>query len=513
MIPSEKQRSYLARQLGTLALSQVRTPNSMALLRAAAWHNVAARLGVCLPFFVIYDLGLLLTATPGTGGITLAANDGVLQALRLPRETLGHLSLYRSLLEMARQSEIFEKTATWRVRDDLIGVLIVKILGDVYQRWPDLAKRVGAEDLPLQPMLYEKNDLALLFSSFDSAPVLGFLRFLVTGNQPLHVYTAVEQIDVDTVRLLSMFTPLGQHGGGLMSASLHAGSRGAQLDLVDLLGVFQSVEASNVVQFSFDLLPSVLETKRASAAQVFSANGYASIERQGSIDSLMLSELAHDDEMFLIKLLEKELFYFGHEKQPEEQRRLQYILVDASPSMRGLRQIFARGLALTLAKKLGLQGDEVWMRFFDARLYDVVRFSKNGADYATPYVLSFRTDRGRNYSRVFRQFLLELQRLRREARRQVVVYIITHGQCHIPVETAQAMAKMASLYGVFILPSTEVQLDYLQHLHRHQVVNDSVLTSQKDRRDRALQIVEDAAHQRDGTARRGGPPWRRTPSR
>src|SRR5690242_916790 len=127
--------------------------------------------------------------------------------------------------------------------------------------------------------------------------------------------------------------------------------------------------------------------------------------------------------------------------------------------MGGVRQVFGRGLGLTLGKKLSLQGDEVWLRFFDARLYDVVRISRNGADFATPYLLSFRSDRGRNYTRVFRQFLSELQRLRREERRQVVVYIITHGQCHIPADTVQAMAAEASLYGVFILPSTEVQLD------------------------------------------------------
>jgi hypothetical protein len=181
--------------------------------------------------------------------------------------------------------------------------------------------------------------------------------------------------------------------------------------------------------------------------------------------------------------------------------------------MRGLRQVFGRGLALTLAKKLGLQGDEVWLRFFDARLYDVVRLTKNGADYATPYLLSFRSERGRNYSRVFRQFLLELQRLRREERRQVVVYIITHGQCHIPLQTVQAMAKVASLYGVFILPSTEVQVDYLPHLFRYQVVNDSILTSHHERRDRALQIVEDAAHRSDGRDQKApGPNPKRGPA-
>ena len=43
------------------------------------------------------------------------------------------------------------------------------------------------------------------------------------------------------------------------------------------------------------------------------------------------------------------------------------------------------------------------MRFFDARLHDLLRVTRSGANYATPYLLCFRSDRGRNYARVFRQ--------------------------------------------------------------------------------------------------------------
>ena len=39
--------------------------------------------------------------------------------------------------------------------------------------------------------------------------------------------------------------------------------------------------------------------------------------------------------------------------------------IDASASMRGQRSVFARGLALTLIKKLLLQGEDVYFSFFD----------------------------------------------------------------------------------------------------------------------------------------------------
>jgi hypothetical protein len=475
MIPEDKRRSYLARQVGTLALSHVRSANPMAAVRAASWANTMSRLGIHLPLFVVHDVGLILTAP--RSGMQLGPKEPLLAALGLTDETRALLKQYATLLSTISMSEVVERSTSWRLRDDLVAVLLTKVLGDVYQRWNDPGKAVGVEELPLDPQTYADADLAAHFRDFDTQPIASFLRFLAT--QQLHVYTSLEQIDLDTLRLLGVF----QAGSGV-------GASGELVDLVDLYGVFQSAEANDVVNFSLELLPSVLETKRSSGVQTFAVDGYASIERRGNLDSLILSEFAYDDELFERKVVDDELYYYGHEKQREEERRLQYLLVDSSPSMRGVRQIFGRGLALTLAKKLSLEGDEVWLRFFDSRLYDTQHIDEG--NLAAPYLLCFRSERGRNYAKVFRQLLAELQRLKREDRRQVVVYIITHGQCHIPVDLVQQLRNEAYLYGIFILPSSDVSLEYLEHLHRHQIVDEDALSSKKGRRDRALEIVEDA---------------------
>jgi hypothetical protein len=480
MIPVEKRRSWLARQVGTLALSHVHTTNPMAIVRAAAWANRLSRLGLHLPLFVVHDVGLLFTAPRGPGGLSLGANEAALAGCGLTTDARALLGQYESLLATISNSDVVEKSTAWRLRDDLTAVLLAKVLGDVYNRWSDPTKAVGAEDLPLDPTTYQDADVVNHFRDFDAQPLVGFLRFL--ASQQLHVFTSLEQIDLDTLRLLGVF------GGGAATGGGFAGA--APLDLVDLYGVFQSAEANDVVNFSLELLPSVLETKRASGVQTFAVDGYASIERRGNPDSLILTEFAWDDDLFERKVVDDELYYYGHEKQREEQRRLQYVLVDSSPSMRGVRQVFARGLALTLAKKLVLQGDEVWLRFFDSVLHDTQRVTQG--DFAAPYLLCFKSERGRNYSKVFRQLQAELSRLRREDRRQVVVYIITHGQCHIPPDLVQQLRREAYLYGVFILPSSEMTLEYLDMLNRHQIVDDKTLQSKKDRRDRALQIVRDA---------------------
>ena len=58
----------------------------------------------------------------------------------------------------------------------------------------------------------------------------------------------------------------------------------------------------------------------------------------------------------------------------ENERRVHQVLVDGSASMRGVREVFARGLALALCKRLALLGEDVSLRFFDSRLYEGVHY-------------------------------------------------------------------------------------------------------------------------------------------
>src|SRR5258708_17966905 len=98
MIAAEKRHSYLARQVGTLALSHVRTQNPMAAVRAAAWSNTMGRLGVHLPLFVVHDVGLLMTAPPGAGGVQLGPREPLLAAVAPRHETRRLLRQYRARL-------------------------------------------------------------------------------------------------------------------------------------------------------------------------------------------------------------------------------------------------------------------------------------------------------------------------------------------------------------------------------------------------------------------------------
>jgi hypothetical protein len=472
----------------SLALSRVRIEDPLGRVRAAAWWNRLARLGLPVPLCVVHDLGQLLGAPRAGAPSLLGADPLVATALELSPEERTLLDAWAALLGRLSTTELVQQAAGTRLKDDVIAALLVKLLGDLYHRWPERRARGASDELSLDPRLYESAELVRAARSAPPWAALSLLRFLVA--EELSLVTAIEQLDVDTLRLLGLL----QTGVPSLGA---AGSLVAPSELVDLLALFGSPEAADLADFSLELLPAIHERTREGGAQPLAIDGYATIERRGSLDALLLSELMLDDELFEQRLVSNELNYYGHVRPPEEERRLHYLLVDSSPSMRGVRQLFARGLALALAKRLLLDGEEVWFRFFDGRLHELKRVGS--IDALAPLLLTWKSDRGRHYAKVFSQLSDEVAHLARTERRRTLVYFVTHGQCHIPESLVVELAAHASLYGIFILPSTAVALDYLPHLAHHQVVDEAALASRERRRMRALEIVQEVSS-------RGEPP-------
>jgi hypothetical protein len=470
-IAADRRRSHLARQVASMVLSAVQVESPLAMMRAAVWNNALARVGVHLPLFVVHDLGVLLSMP--RGGLLVRPRQAMLERAAVPAPVRSKLESYWRLLEDVASSDVAEKLAALRLRDELIAVLLARLLGDTYVRFRDRGKGVAAEAMPLDLGVYDGVDPLEHFADFDPAPLWRFVEHL--ASQAMYVYTAVELIDLDTVRLLGLFRDdAGRDAGGM-------------LDLVDLSAALASPEAHDIAAFSLELLPSVLETRRATGVQSFAVDGYASIERSGNVDSMVLSEMAYDAEVFEQKAVNQELLYYGRDRESEQQRRLQYVLVDSSASMRGQRQVFARGLALTLVKKLSLEGDELWLRFFDSRLHELVK-APRAALVPVPYLLSFRSERGRNYGKVFRQLLVEFERLARDRRRQVTLYVITHGECHLAPEIASALRGHAQVHAIIIEPG-ELLPDWTQLAARCQTVTIESLRSRSGQKQRALDIV------------------------
>lgn len=488
MIPLSTEQS---RDIGGLLLSAAQVESPMQILRAAHWRNALVKVGLPVPFWVVHDLGMLLAAEPDA----LGARQGFGQ-MSIPEEVReAHGQWIETLRELVG-TEVAERSRAWRLGDDLVAVILLRVLGPIYERHLGPGRRPIGVPLPLDPEVYTQLGPRLpgLFAGADRNPDALFLQHL--ERERLRLVTSFEQIDLDTLRLL-----------GMMGAEASAASAFGMLDLLNVLG---SPDANDVVNFSLDLLPSVLETRRATGIQTFSVDGYAGLARRGTIDSLMLSELAYDEDLFDQRFVENEVFYYAREKQREEERRLHYLVCDATASMRGQRSVFARGLALTLVKKLLLRGEDVYFRFFDSRLYDVQHARakrRHEAGVDVPYVLSFKGEHGRNYAKVFALLANDLARVAKREKKTPILYVLTHAECHVPLDTIERLRDVAMLYGIFMLPSTgKLDLEYLHRLHTVQVVDEGALTQREARADRALAIIDDAA----GEARTSMPPGRKS---
>jgi hypothetical protein len=459
----DRAESELRRQLATLIFSQVRPATAADALAAAGWWNLLARLGFRVPLVVVHDCGLLLSGGR-LGSARTVRRDGA------TGPSAATLARYQSLLARLAGAEAIEELTATPLRDDALAVILARLFGDVHLRWasPGLAPA----ELPTSSPTYQL-DREALARAHDPTWALGFIQRL--GEHERAVLARLDQIEAGSLRLLGLFS-----------------ADGGAADLADLYHLVGTAGATDVVDFSLQLLPSLLETKRRPAAQRFSIDGYASVERRGNVDALLPGELAHDDDVFVQKALSDDLLYYGHERQNQSAQRLHYLLVDASASMRGAREIFARALALALAKKLSLQGGDVWLRFFDSRLHQRLDLGR-AARRDLPRLLSFRSERGRNYARVFGDLAIEVGRLVRDEGRDVTVTFITHGACRIPLPTVEALAARAQLCGIFVLPARPLDLEYLSRLHRVEVVTASSLARGADKRRRALEIVDEAA--------------------
>jgi len=447
----------------------------MLVVRAVRWWRDLARLGVRLPLFVVHDLGLLYGAPREQieMGLRAGAEAAIARVPRLPELA----KAYRQVVDEIARSQAAMRAASMKLSDDLVVVVLARVLSSVVQRVP--SRPPWAETLPLDPELVRDLDAQLtsLFAAVPRAYEAGVLDAL--GRSRLHVLTLADALDLDTLRLLGMLGPESTAAGALAH--------------VDLLAALSSPSANDIVNFSLELLPSVLETHRAHAAGTHAVHGYAGVGRKGSIDSMVLTELAWDDQELSRRMVDGELLFYTREQAPDEARRLHYMVIDASASMRGEREVFARGLAIALGKKLQLAGEEVWMRFFDSRLYDVQR-ARERTQLPAAWLLGFKGERGRNPARVFAQLATEIALLRTRDQRDPVIHLITHAALHVPRPLVQEVRRQAHLFGVFILPSGgTLDLEWLDLLEGYAVVDHATLQQRSARAAAATKIVDDAA--------------------
>ncbi|MFO0572994.1 MAG: hypothetical protein U1A78_03265 [Polyangia bacterium] len=536
--------SFVESELAALTMAQARVRGSGATeataagagadpvgegsrLRAVRWRNILVRLGAPLPLFLVHDLGLLL-GTPHAELIVGAASAQPGQ----PETWLavGLVRRYQALLRGLMTVEPIEQIAAQRPSDELVAALLHRLAADLATKITPQALLPQRAELPLGLLgagALREGELVRRAHAAGAglhATLAAWLRLLTSEPVPMQLLTTAELLDPATVRLLN--ATAGTAAGAATSASggepelLGAAldELGGAVDLVDLLGVLAAPEVRDVVRFSLQLMPSLLAPQRASSAHTFPTGGYAALLHRGPLDAALPHELAGDEELFLLKLLHGELLYYGRDQEQHKPRRLHDILIDASPSMRGRRQVFARGLGLALARRLLRSGGAVRVRCFDGRIHEGVRVDQQPARLG-PYLLSFRSQRGRNYGQVLRDLAAEYAGRGRGAGphaaapgpgsgpgshgepAEICTYLVTHGEFHVAPELLQGVQRRAFLYGVFLFPEGELLQEALPLFHRVQVVREDALASEAAQRERALAVLESLADPAAGASR------------
>jgi hypothetical protein len=476
--------------LGALLLSVVRAADEALVSRALRWARDLARLGVVGNLPVVHDLGLIL-AVPDDRFV-LGARRALSPWLESDQELASAHARYLEALSGLAEDETILRIRALRVADDVVVALLARLLGRPADQAEGIAPLDGVETIaPLDAVDLERRLPDLFSSSRTSAERKDDAQALSAfADDAPRIAVVLDTLDVETLELLGTYA-------GDPSQKGAAASGFGQIDLLAALG---SVQATDVVRFSLELLPSVLETTRKPSPSSTTAGGYQGLTRRGPLDSLVLTELAWPDDELLRRIVDDEVLYHARERADEPAPRLHLVLVDASASMRGDRTTFARGVAIALAKRLELEGEEARIRFFDGRLHEPVargggppRARGRDALACLPHVLAFRGERGRSPERVLRQLATEIELLRTRERRTPVVHLITHGAFYAPRAVVAEVAAEATIHAILIVPreaaASPIDLDWLDLVAGHRVVDQGVISRREARIESGRAIV------------------------
>ncbi len=144
-------KEWLGRELGSLALTSITPIRPEIMLRVVAWSNGLARLGIMMPPFLPHDLGVAMAGM--SGDVVVTPRQAIIDML--PSDARAAHQEYSEVIREVAETEVAERARAWRLSDDLVTVLLAKLVADIWTQWPERHKRPAVDELPLDAQVYE----------------------------------------------------------------------------------------------------------------------------------------------------------------------------------------------------------------------------------------------------------------------------------------------------------------------------------------------------------------------
>gem|GEM_PF-2198876 len=172
---------------------------------------------------------------------------------------------------------------------------------------------------------------------------------------------------------------------------------------------------------TLSLLPRVSATQTVGGVQTYPEGGYEGLDRKGSMDSLLLTELIYPDDIFLHRLFNNEALYYGRESSRDRRRELAYIVVQAGWGLGLDGRVMARALTLGLAQAMGRRGYEVRCSFAGQDLGQPFRPDKPGE---VGRILHYREEGTVNVEKVLKGVLRQLRNWQERYQGRQVLWVL-----------------------------------------------------------------------------------------
>ncbi len=338
-ITSPPPEGVLRTHLRSLPLGHVASPH-VTTDRPAAWLRGAAAASWSLPLALARDLGLLLSQPGDQLTIDKPAH--------LPYDE--DTSAYLAFLQRVAAHPLARELPAWQppLSDTVLAVVLARLvegldLPEVYRPPTGPAGVVFTRALAAE---LESADPAQIWR--DTPPeARPHWEELLPPQALARIERNLQGLDREELRFLARYGPP------------LSGSPDPR-DLLDMLSLTGLPEMARLaLSQTLKLLPRVSAARTVGGVQTYPEGGYEGLARKGSLDSLLLTELAYPEDVFLHRFFNHEALYYGRERPRERRRELAYIVTQTGWGLGGDGEVLARALTLALAQAMRQRDYEV----------------------------------------------------------------------------------------------------------------------------------------------------------